>query len=48
MGAPSGENTKELSYILSLYYRAKELQINIGQAERPDEYILMDDDTNQS
>ncbi len=32
---------RELSHLLNLYYKAKELQINLSQ---PDEYILTDDD----
>lgn len=43
-GGQIGQSTKELSYLLNLYYSAKELQINFGQIPQPDEYILTDDE----
>ena len=43
-GGQFGQSTKELSYLLNLYYSAKELQINFGQIPQPDEYILTDDE----
>jgi hypothetical protein len=42
-----GQQIKELSHLLLLYYSAKELQINFSQIMPPDEYILTDDEPNQ-
>ena len=46
-GGQSGQPTKELQYILNLYYYAKELQINLSQVAHPEEYILMDDEPSE-